>query len=197
MPESRWRSSRSAWRRTHQSGDEPVEVLGYGGEPYLRFLPDGTVEENHRSPAHVLNRDRYGDAELPLSKVSVSGNVSPCSRGAASSRSITWQPPGSRTTSSPAGSGMLGTSRMVMPLPENPGFEDIYERIELYGQIFDAGPDDTAAAVGELRVASTPWRRPRRARRNAPRPPSTSTTTPPRRSAPAPLLRARRATVSM
>lgn len=37
-----------------------VEVVGYRGEPYLRFLPDGTVLENQRSPTTYLNQDRYG-----------------------------------------------------------------------------------------------------------------------------------------
>ena len=50
--------------------DEGVEVVvpGYGGEdaePYLRFLPDGTVERNARSEATYLNEDRQGDVALP------------------------------------------------------------------------------------------------------------------------------------
>ena len=55
-----------------ETGTELV-ILGYFGEPYLRVLADGTVEENAVSPSVVLNEDRYGssvdydraDAQLP------------------------------------------------------------------------------------------------------------------------------------
>jgi hypothetical protein len=36
-------------------------VLGYQGEDYLWFRPDGVVLENQNSPATYLNADRYGD----------------------------------------------------------------------------------------------------------------------------------------
>lgn len=41
-----------------------VEVIGYTGEPYLRFLPGGTVEQNRLSPAVYLNEERFG-GEIP------------------------------------------------------------------------------------------------------------------------------------
>ncbi|GIJ06956.1 hypothetical protein ACFFMR_06945 [Micromonospora andamanensis] len=46
------------------TGDTPIEVIGYSGEPYLRVGPDG-VYENSRSPATYLNRTIVGDTALP------------------------------------------------------------------------------------------------------------------------------------
>jgi hypothetical protein len=48
---------------TVEEGTE-VEVIGYRGEPYLWFRPDGTVLENRLSPTTYLNVDRYG-TEVP------------------------------------------------------------------------------------------------------------------------------------
>jgi hypothetical protein len=49
--------------------DEGIEVVvpGYGDDaaPYLRFLPDGTVERNTRSPATYVNEDRQGAVDVP------------------------------------------------------------------------------------------------------------------------------------
>jgi hypothetical protein len=44
-----------------------VIVDGYRNEPYLRFLPDGTVQRNRRSPATYLNEDRFAQADVPVS----------------------------------------------------------------------------------------------------------------------------------
>lgn len=44
-----------------------VIVIGYRGEDYLRFSPDGTVSENQNSPSKYTNDDRYGGGEIPPS----------------------------------------------------------------------------------------------------------------------------------
>jgi hypothetical protein len=41
-----------------------IVIKGYGGEPYLRFGPDG-IAVNVNSPAGYLNQDRYGQATVP------------------------------------------------------------------------------------------------------------------------------------
>ena len=40
-------------------------MLGYEGEPYLRFDAGGGVWENRRSPAVYENAQRFGVGQLP------------------------------------------------------------------------------------------------------------------------------------
>ena len=40
-------------------------VLGYEGEDYLWFRPDGVVLENQNSPATYLDADRFGNDGVP------------------------------------------------------------------------------------------------------------------------------------
>lgn len=54
-----------AFLRLEVAAGHEVIVLGYEGEPYLRFRPDGTVEENERSKATYLNQDRLAGTPVP------------------------------------------------------------------------------------------------------------------------------------
>jgi hypothetical protein len=47
--------------------DKVVLVKGYSDEPYLRFLGDGVVQENRRSPSKYVNDDRFGLTPVPAS----------------------------------------------------------------------------------------------------------------------------------
>jgi hypothetical protein len=46
-------------------GDKPIIIYGYNGDQYARFLPGGTVQVNHNSPAFYLDTDRAGTATVP------------------------------------------------------------------------------------------------------------------------------------
>ena len=45
--------------------DRELVVLGYQGEPFLRFVPGEGVFENRRSPATYLNADRFAEVAVP------------------------------------------------------------------------------------------------------------------------------------
>ena len=51
---------------TNHTG-KTVTVYGYSGEPYARVQPNGTTEQNVRSPAVYLNTNFYGNVTVPTS----------------------------------------------------------------------------------------------------------------------------------
>lgn len=65
----------------------PVTVLGYSGEPYLLFEPDGTVLRNANSPATYINTSRYGGLDT---RASVSALDDPVWRTVAIGGTFRW-----------------------------------------------------------------------------------------------------------
>lgn len=63
-----------------------VVVIGYQGEPYLWFRPDGSVARNQRSPSTYLNASRYGRDAPP----SASADAEPDWNDVASDGSFAW-----------------------------------------------------------------------------------------------------------
>jgi hypothetical protein len=51
---------------TNHTG-QTITIYGYSGEPYARILPDGTVQQNVRSPAVYLNENFYANVTVPPS----------------------------------------------------------------------------------------------------------------------------------
>jgi hypothetical protein len=51
---------------TNHTG-KTVTIYGYSGEPYARVQPNGTTEQNKRSPAAYLNTNFYGNVTVPSS----------------------------------------------------------------------------------------------------------------------------------
>lgn len=71
--------------RAPENGD--VVVLGYAGEPYLRFSPDGTISTNRLSAATYENEQRYGTTAVPEF---VDANAAPEWTQVGSGRTWSW-----------------------------------------------------------------------------------------------------------
>ena len=63
-------------------------MLGYRGEPYLRFNADGMVDENLRSPTRADNESRYGGSSSAGS--ARPGDVAPQWAQVATDGSYAW-----------------------------------------------------------------------------------------------------------
>jgi hypothetical protein len=72
--------------RLENRGGGTVVVRGYGGEPYLRFGPDG-VYENENSPAPYLNKDRFARVDVPKT---ASAKAKPSWRKVSDEASFEW-----------------------------------------------------------------------------------------------------------
>ncbi|MBM2618834.1 hypothetical protein JIG36_25065 [Actinoplanes sp. LDG1-06] len=66
--------------------EQPVEILGYAGEPYLEMRPDGTWQ-NVNSPSTYLNETLAFDSPLPAN---ADATAPPSWRKISDSRSVRW-----------------------------------------------------------------------------------------------------------
>jgi hypothetical protein len=118
--------------------DTDVIVVGYQGEPYLRFAARGGVQQNTKSPATYLNEDRYGDAEIPPG---ASPNAEPDWEQVASGDTFAWHDHRAHWMS-------RTPPPQVAAAPER---EHLIAQFEIR-VVVDAGTTDrTVAARGELR----------------------------------------------
>jgi hypothetical protein len=67
-----------------------VIVEGYQGEPYLRFLPDGTIERNRLSTSTYLNQSRKGQIDIPASVTDAGPDAEPAWERIASGGTYAW-----------------------------------------------------------------------------------------------------------
>ncbi|MFL6205257.1 MAG: hypothetical protein ACJ739_07880 [Acidimicrobiales bacterium] len=67
-----------------------VIVEGYTGEPYLRFLPDGTIERNRLSSATYLNENRKAKVDIPAAVTEAGPDAEPQWETIGSGGSYAW-----------------------------------------------------------------------------------------------------------
>lgn len=65
-------------------------VAGYQGEPWLRVLANGIVQENQSSPATYLNENRYGKAPVPANATAEAATTNPRWKTVGRSGSYMW-----------------------------------------------------------------------------------------------------------
>lgn len=118
--------------------DSNVIVVGYQGEPYLRFTPGDGVHRNTNSPATYLNEDRYGDAQIPP--------------GVTPTAEPEWEPVATGDTFAWHDHRAHWMSRTLPPqVADAPDREHLIAEFEIPVLLDDGAATRAAAAGGELR----------------------------------------------
>lgn len=148
-----------AFLHLQRTGDERVDVVGYGGEPYLRFEPDGRVLENQRSPATFLNRDRRGDTTLPAT---ADADAAPAWEEVASDGSFAWHDHRTHWMSSARPPGRSPGDRVLEGVvPLRVGDQDVdVEVASFWVESPSPVPAVLGGLVGLLGAVLLLWRRP-------------------------------------